>query len=195
MNWMSLTGLHCVHCCQTRSVGQMGPGSTLLLPVTVRCVGTLTRHSGVVCMHSCARLRISSRHRGHLQKTATCTKEVMCVLSCCAVPCCAVLCVYVLQGEGFSEEPGGHLDQLLSGTDNFCFGNPTAQLWEVISSGAAAPKARRQQEMLLQIKQQLAAAALRSYHNQQVCVDTRRVHVCRGCWAGCSRVPETSSVC
>lgn len=62
------------------------------------------------------------------------------------------------------------MDQLLSGTENFCFGNPTAQLWEVMSSGAAAPKARRQQEMLLQIKQQLAAAALRSYHNQQVCV-------------------------
>lgn len=79
------------------------------------------------------------------------------------MPCC-------VQGEGFSEEPGGHLDQLLSGTENFCFGNPTAQLWEAMSSGAATPKARRQQEMLLQIKQQLAAAALRSYHNQQVCV-------------------------
>lgn len=60
------------------------------------------------------------------------------------------------------------MDQLLSGTTNFCFGNPTAQLWQDISSGAAAPRVRRQHELLLQIKQQLAAVALRSYHNQQV---------------------------
>jgi hypothetical protein len=60
------------------------------------------------------------------------------------------------------------LDALLSGTENFHFGNPTAQLWEVLSSGAAAPRVRRQQELLLQIKQQLASAALRTYHNRQV---------------------------
>jgi hypothetical protein len=103
---------------------------------------------------------------------------------CCAVLCCAVLCCAVAQGEGFSEEAGGHLDGLLSGTENICFGNPITQLWEVLSSGAAAPRVRRQQELLLQIKQQLAAVALRSYHNQQV----RCLGDCCCCWS-----PQTAA--
>jgi hypothetical protein len=90
-----------------------------------------------------------------------------------------------LQGEGFSEEPGGHLDALLSGSDNFHFGNPAAQLWEVISSGAAAPRVRRQQELLLQIKQQLAAAALRTYHNGQVGCYRMAASFCCRCCRGC----------
>lgn len=95
---------------------------------------------------------------------------------------CAYHLADIAQGEGFSEEPGGHLDALLSGTASFHFGNPTAQLWEVLSSGAAAPRVRRQQELVLQVKQQLASTALRTYHNQQVrCTGWCNWELC-WCW-------------
>eukprot|EP00879_Flechtneria_rotunda_P006864 GHRR01007209.1.p1 GENE.GHRR01007209.1~~GHRR01007209.1.p1 ORF type:complete len:415 (+),score=158.20 GHRR01007209.1:266-1510(+) len=71
-------------------------------------------------------------------------------------------------GEGFSEQAGGPLESLLSGSDTFRFGNPTDQLWQDMVTGAAAPRLRRQQELLLQLKQRLAEVDLRDYHNAQV---------------------------
>jgi hypothetical protein len=60
------------------------------------------------------------------------------------------------------------LEALLGGAANFAFGNPLAQFWADLQSGAANPRVRRTQEMAQQLRQQIVAMQLREYHNQQV---------------------------
>jgi hypothetical protein len=49
---------------------------------------------------------------------------------------------------GMDEAPGGMLDSLLAGQDNFCFGNPCAQFFQGLQQGQLHPKVSQYRELV-----------------------------------------------